>query len=284
MKQMSTDERRSAELEALEALEIELLLEGLHRRYGLDFREYEREPLRRRLLAFLRDQGLNTPSDLLARVLHDASLCNALGRALIAQQGMLFDEPASFAALRELAGPLLGSYPAPKVWIAECLCPEEVFGLAILLEEEVHYERTLVFATCSNDELLQQVKAASIPAERIALYEERYRASGGRRSLGDYLSLRGDRAVFADHLRSRIIWAQYNLPTDSSFNEFQLICCRNRLADYQPRLQNRILGLFHQSLASYGVMNVGASGVVEAAMRRMAYRGLGYAGLYRRMG
>ena len=282
MKEMSPDERRSAELEALEALEIELLLEGLHRRYGLDFREYEREPLRRRLLAFLRDQGLNTPSDLLARVLHDASLCNALGRALIAQQGMLFDEPASFAALRELAGPLLGTYPAPKVWIAECLCAEDVFEQAILLEEEAPFDRTLIFATCSNDALLQQVKAASIPAERIALYEERYRAGGGRRRFAHYLSLRGERAVFSDHLRSRIIWAQYNLPTDSSFNEFQMICCR-RLADYQPRLQNRILGLFHQSLANYGVMHVGSSEIVEAAMRRMAYRPLGYAGLYRRI-
>ena len=282
MKEMSPDERRSAELEALEALEIELLLEGLHRRYGLDFREYEREPLRRRLLGFLREHGLDHPSALLARVLHDASLCEALGRALIAREGAMFEEPAQGMALRELVGPLLGTYPAPKVWIAECLCPEEVFGLAILLEEEVHYERTLVFATCSNDELLQQVKAASIPAERIALYEERYRAGGGRRRFAHYLSLRGERAVFSDHLRSRIIWAQYNLPTDSSFNEFQMICCR-RLADYQPRLQNRILGLFHQSLANYGVMHVGSSEIVEAAMRRMAYRPLGYAGLYRRI-
>jgi chemotaxis protein methyltransferase CheR len=284
MKSLSIEERRSAELEALEALEIELLLEGLHRRYGLDFREYEREPLRRRLLAFQRAHGLEHPSALLARVLHDPVLCSALGRALIAQEGELFDEPESFASLRELVGPLLGSYPAPKVWIAECLCPEEVFAQAILLEEEACYERTLIFATCSNDELLQQVKAASIPAERIPLYEERYRAGGGRRNFTDYLSLRGDRAVFADHLRSRIIWAQYNLPTDSSFNEFQLICCRKRLANFQPRLQHRILGLFHQSLASYGVLNVGASGIVEGAMRRMAYRALGEVGLYRRMG
>lgn len=283
MKEMNADERRSAEIEALEALEIELLLEGLHRRYGLDFREYEREPLRRRLLAFLREHDLEHPSALLARVLHEAGLCEALGRALIAREGAMFEEPAQGVALREVVGPLLGTYAAPKVWIAECLCAEEVFEQAILLEEEAPFDRTLIFATCSNDALLQQVKAASIPAERIPLYQERYRAGGGRRTFAHYLSLRGDRAVFSEHLRSRIIWAQYNLPTDSSFNEFQMICCR-RLADYQPRLQNRILGLFHQSLANYGVMHVGASEIVEAAMRRMAYRPLKYVGLYRRMG
>jgi chemotaxis protein methyltransferase CheR len=284
MKELGIDERRSAELEALEALEIELLLEGLHRRYGVDFREYEREPVRRRLLAFMRTQGVATPSELLSLVLHHPAVCDALCRALLAQEGMLFEEPGSYAALRELVGPLLGSYPSPRVWIAESLCAEEVFSQAILLEEEACFERTLIFATCSNDELLQSVKDASFAAERIPLYEQRYLASGGRRSLRDYLSLRGERAVFAEHLRSRIIWAQYNLPTDSSFNEFQLICCRNRLADFQPRLQHRILGLFHQSLASYGVLNVGASDIVQAAMRRMAYRTLGHAGLYRRMG
>jgi chemotaxis protein methyltransferase CheR len=284
MNALAAGARRSDEDEALEALEIELLLEGIARRYGCDFREYMREPVQQRALAFMRRQGLDTPGALLARVLRDAGAGAALCRALVAHEGTLFDDPAGFAALRALLGPLLGSYAAPKVWIAECVCAEDVFAPAILLEEEACLDRTLIFATCSNDELLQSVKEGAMPAERIALYEQHYRASGGRRAFGDYLTLRGERALFSDHLRSRIIWAQYNLPTDSSFNEFQLICCRDRLADFQPRLQNRILGLFHQSLASYGVLNVGASGIVEAAMRRMAYRPLGYAGLYRRMG
>jgi chemotaxis protein methyltransferase CheR len=182
-----------------------------------------------------------------------------------------------------MIGSSLGSFPAPKIWLAECLCVEDVFAFAILLVEADLYERTLIFATCSNDLLLQEIRQAAFPLERLPLYEESYRRAGGKRSLSDYIDKRDGDAVFSEALRSRIIWAQYHLGTDSSFNEFQLISCRKSFSDFNPMLRRRILNLFNDSLSHFGLLNVPVANDTEAFPLLAKYRASECHGIYRRM-
>ncbi|WP_164931946.1 CheR family methyltransferase [Janthinobacterium sp. 17J80-10] len=266
----------------VEDVEIDLLLDGICRRYGEDFRAYEQRLLRQKALDFMQARGLETISALQNLVLHDPIAASGLCQAFVMQQSALFDDAAEFKVLRDMIGALLGSYVAPKIWIAECLCAEEVFSFAILLMEEGHYDKSLIFATCSNEAVLQEIKKGTFSPDRIAAYEANYRQSGGRRSLAEYFEIRDGRAVFLESLQSRIIWAQYNLCTDSSFNEFQLISCRKSYAEFGKSVQRRMLGLFHDSLSRFGILNLAASIELECVPQSMNYKELGRRGIYRR--
>ena len=241
---------------ATEELEIELLLEALFQRFGYDFRSYDRPTLRRKLHDVMQARGLNTVSSLQDRVLHDPGVGAALLRALSVQPAALFDDPEQARQLRIVLASCLRASAVPKVWLAECAGPEEAWSLAILLAEEQLHLRTEIYATVANEEMLAAATLASFPSERMAEYQESYFKSGGTAQLTDYFDVRDGRASLQASLRNRITWAQYNLVTDASFNEFQVIICQRALPDFGPMLRQRVLRLFHDSLSLFGVLGI----------------------------
>ena len=246
-----------AKVEAnVEELEIDLLLEALLRRFGFDFRSFERRALRRKLRGLLRDRGLGTISALQEQVLHQRDAAAALLRALSVAPAALFDDPDEARQLRAVLGACLRASAQPKVWLADCAGAEQAWTLAILLFEEQLHTRTEIFASLANEQMLAEVGAAGVAPERLAECGENYRRSGGNANFADYFQFKGGRAVLLPALRSRITWAQYNLVTDASCNEFQLIVCRRALPDFGPALRRRVLQLFHDSLALFGVLGL----------------------------
>jgi chemotaxis protein methyltransferase CheR len=280
----SLDGADAEDMGAVEALEIDLLLEGVFRRFGHDFRGYRREPLRARIRQAMRAAGLATVSALQDSVMHDAAAGEALLRALGARPVELFDRPDYFRALRATIVPWLRSCPSPRIWLAECGSAEEVCSLAILLEEERLYDRTQIFATGSNEALLREARQGGFAPDSFARYEENYRNSGGLGSLSDYCGGQGARGVFSTALYRNVTWAQYSLVTDASFNEFELIVCRSGLAEFGAPLQRRVLQLFHQSLPLFGVLAADRSEELRAAPFNLLYRQIDERqGLYRRV-
>jgi chemotaxis protein methyltransferase CheR len=241
---------------ATEELEIELLLEALFQRYGFDFRAYDRPALRRKLREVMQARGLLTVSALQDRVLHDPGASAALLRALSVQPAPLFDDPEQARQLRIVLASCLRASAVPKVWLAECAGAGEAWSLAILLAEEQLTLRTEIYATVANEEMLAEAGVASIPLERMEQYRENYYKSGGTADLASYFEVSGQHAILLPQLRNRITWAQYNLVTDASFNEFQLIICRHALPDFGPLLRQRVLKLFHDSLSLFGVLGI----------------------------
>jgi chemotaxis protein methyltransferase CheR len=242
--------------DAVEDLEIDLLLEGIFRRFGTDFRGYRRAVLRDKLHDVMTHQGLRTVSGLLERVMHDVGAADTLLRVLGSHPASLFDDPGHYRAMREVLVPWLCSSPAPRIWVAECVTAEEVCSLAILLEEEGLLERTQIYATSANEDLLHEASRGSFPAERLPVYEENYRRSGGKGDLRLYLDMGGGQCSFARSLRENVTWAQYNIATDASFNEFQLISCRGALGEFDSALRHRALQLFHDSVPVFGLLSV----------------------------
>ena len=243
-------------LEATGELEIDLLLEALFQRFGIDFRAYERAALRSKLHELMRSRALATVSQVQDRALHDPATRAALLRTLSVQPAVLFDDPLQARQLRTVLASSLRASAVPKVWLAECAGAEEAWSLAILLADEQLHTRTEVFATVANEDMLAEVDEASIPMERMEQYQQNYLKGGGSANLADYFEIRGKRAVLVPALRSRITWAQYSLVTDASFNEFQLIVCKRALGDFGPALRRRTLQLFHDSLSLFGVLGL----------------------------
>ncbi len=274
----------ATDVQTLEDVEIDLLLEGVFRHFGHDFRGYRRELLRERLRALMRNAGLPTISALQERILHDRMAREGLLRALSSRRSGLFDDAEYFHALRTVVVPLLRSCPSPRIWIAECLSAEEVCSLAILLAEEQLYDRTQIFATTANETVLQEAKQGAFELDRLPQYAENYRRSGGRTQLVDYVGRSGGRGMFSEQIRDNITWAQYNLATDASFNEFQLIVCRHALSDFGVPLQRRTLQLFYDSMPLFGILSVGEKTAIAEPPFVICYKTLfEQYGLYRRV-
>jgi chemotaxis protein methyltransferase CheR len=241
----------------LEEIEIRLLLEGIRLCYGYDFREYALSPLRRGLMAAMAREGVRTVSAYQDRILHDASCMHRFLGIVGVNVTSMFREPELFHAFRDEVLPLLRTYPSSRVWVAGCATGEEVYSLAILLQEEEMLHRTTIYATDMNEDMLAVAKLGSYPAERMRRYEEAYALAGGRHSLSDHYSVTGRSARLDRKLQETITWATHNLVTDGSFNDFHMIICANVLIYFRPSLQERAHRLFYDSLVRGGFLALG---------------------------
>jgi chemotaxis protein methyltransferase CheR len=248
---------RTAAGDPTEELELELLLEGIFRRYGYDFRGYAGASLRRRLWKRMTLEGLSTLTSLLDRVLHDPDALERLLKDLSINVTEMFRDPSFFATLREKGFPSLRTYPFVRAWVAGCSTGEEVISLAIALQEEGLLERTRIYATDMNEGALARAREFAIPIDRLEAYAENYARSGGSGQLTDYCRVRDGRAVFDPQLREGVVFAQHNLASDRSFNEFHLILCRNVMIYFGRDLQRHVHELFLDSLARLGLLGLG---------------------------
>src|SRR5919202_6684026 len=241
----------------LEKIEIELLLEAVYRRYGFDFREYAPASLKRRLWRRVFGEKLETISQLTDRLLHDAAAMERLLLDLSINVTSMFRDPSFYAALREKVVPQLRTYPFTRIWVAGCSTGEEVYSLAILLHEEGLYERTRIYATDINETVLQRARTGVFPLDKMREYTRNYIRAGGNGVFSDYYVAKYDGALFARSLIENVVFAQHNLVSDRSFNEFNVILCRNVMIYFDRPLQNRVIDLFHDSLEMFGVLGLG---------------------------
>jgi chemotaxis protein methyltransferase CheR len=259
----------------LERVEIELLLEGVFRQYGFDFRSYAYASMRRRLWKRVEAEGLANLSELQARVLHDPDTMERLLLDLSVNVTAMFRDPNFYAAFRTEVIPVLRTYPFIRIWHAGCSTGEEVYSCAILLQEAGLYDRSRIYATDINEVVLQQARRGIFPLERMQEYTENYIKGGGTRSFSEYYTAKYDGALFDQQLVKNVVFAQHNLVTDRSFAEFNVIFCRNVLIYFDKELQNRVHSLFYDSLVRLGVLCLGSKESLKFSKYEPCYERLG---------
>ncbi|WP_394559956.1 CheR family methyltransferase [Aquipseudomonas alcaligenes] len=241
-----------------EQIELRLLIEAIYLRYSYDFRDYAGASLKRRVQQAQTQLGCPTISALQERILHEPSAFMQLLQFLTIPVSEMFRDPGYFLALREQVVPLLHTYPSLKIWVAGCSTGEEVYSLAILLQEEGLLERSMIYATDINPHSLEKAEQGIFALDNLRTYTENYQKSGGKRAFSDYYTAAYDRVLFDKSLRSNVTFADHSLATDSVFAETQLVSCRNVLIYFNRELQNRALGLFHESLCHRGFLGLGS--------------------------
>src|SRR6185369_6197239 len=188
--------------------------------YGFDFRSYAYASIRRRLWRRIEAEGLKTITALQERVLHDPAMMEQLLLDLSINVTAMFRDPSFYLAFREKVVPLLRTYPFFRIWHAGCSTGEEVYSMAILLEEEGLYDRARIYATDINEVVLARARDGIYPVERMQEYTQNYLKAGGRQSFSEYYTAKYDHALFGPNLRRNVVFAQHNLVTDRSFSEF----------------------------------------------------------------
>ena len=258
----------------LEDVEISLLLEGLYRVHGFDFRDYSRASIKRRILELMRAEKLETVSGFQNKVLHDAGCLDRFLLGLSVHATAMFRDPSFYLTFRKRVVPLLRTYPTVQIWVAGCSTGEEVYSLAILLEEERLYPKCRIYATDISQAVLRRAREGIFPLSAMRDYTANYHQAGGTNEFSDYYTARYDSVIFSAALRNNIVFSEHNLATDGSFNEFQVILCRNVMIYFNKDLQARVHNLLYDSLSMFGVFGLGNKESLKFTPRAAFYEHL----------
>ncbi|NHZ97854.1 CheR family methyltransferase [Massilia sp. CCM 8734] len=255
-------------------IELRLLMEAIYLKYSYDFRDYSGASQKRRVHHALHQMDCASISELQSRVLHDPDAFMQLLQYLTIPTSEMFRDPSYFQALREHVVPHLRTYPSLKIWIAGCSTGEEIYSMAILLKEEGLLERSIIYATDINPHSLERARKGVFALDRMRAYTASYQMGGGRAAFSDYYTAAYDGALFDRGLVENVIFADHSLATDSVFSETHLISCRNVMIYFNRKLQDRALGLFHESLCHRGFLGLGSKESLDFSSHADAFEPL----------
>ncbi|HEX7870927.1 MAG TPA: protein-glutamate O-methyltransferase CheR [Chryseobacterium sp.] len=243
--------------------EIEYLIKDVYDLYGYDFSEYSRASFKRRVNRICLIDRFTSFAELRYTLINDPEYLKRFVEEVTVNVTEMFRDPYFFKALRETILPQLGTYPLIRIWVAGCSTGEEAYSMAILLKEANLYHKCLIYGTDLNPSVLETARSGVFPLQQMKLYSENYMLSGGKKDFSDYYTANYDSAKFDKSLQEKLILSTHNLVSDSSFNSFQLIICRNVLIYFDRGLQERVFKLFDNSLENLGFLALGAKETIR---------------------
>lgn len=241
----------------IEDAELKELLEAIRFVYGYDFTDYAEASVKRRINHFMLGYKLTSIEQLGKLILKDEKIFEDFVQVVSVTVTEMFRDPSFYSSLRENVMKRLATYPFIKIWIAGCATGEEVYSIAILLREADLLNRSVIYATDINQKSLQIAREGVYPVENMKLNTSNYQHSGGTRAFSEYYISKYNAVMFDKTLRQNIVFSPHNLAVDKSFNEFQLVICRNVLIYFNQQLQNKVIRLFYESLCPFGFLGLG---------------------------
>lgn len=252
--------------------EIEIVLADLLDRHGYDFSEYAPASLKRRVNRFFLMHHFTSFAEFRYRLYNDPAFVSHFIEEITVNVTEMFRDPQFFKALKTEVFPILATYPLIRIWHAGCSTGEEVYSLAIMLKEANLLHKSLLYATDLSAEVLDRAAHGIFPIAAMKEYSENYIEAGGEREFSSYYVAKYDRVIFSEALSSKMVFSTHNLVSDGSFNEFQLILCRNVLIYFNKQLQDKVLRLFDQSLHPLGFLALGNKETIRFSNIEQRYK------------
>lgn len=252
--------------------DVEILLTDLMEIYGYNFTDYSRASLKRRINRLYTIDKFPSFAEFRYSLRTNPTYLTRFIEQLTVNVTEMFRDPDFYSILRTQILPVLATYPFIRIWHAGCSTGEEVYSMAIMLREAKLLHKSLLYATDINPSVIEKAREGIIPLAHMKQYSENYIQAGGKQDFSSYYSANYDRARLDESLRNKIIFSSHNLVSDGSFNEFQLILCRNVLIYFDKNLQNSVLSLFDQSLDLYGFLALGSKETIRFSSIAEKYR------------
>ncbi|RZM27216.1 MAG: protein-glutamate O-methyltransferase CheR [Pedobacter sp.] len=264
--------------------QVEILLSDLLEHYGYDFTGYSKASIKRRIVRlYLLDKALSF-AEFRFKIINDQVYFKRFVEQITVNVTEMFRDPSFFKTLRTEVLPKLGTYPFIRIWLAGCSTGEEAFSISILLKELNLLQKSLIYATDLNPTVLEKAGQGMFGLSQMKQYSENYILSGGTKDFSSYYTAKYSLAKFDDELKEKIIFSTHNLVSDHSFNEFQLILCRNVLIYFDRDLQQKVLTLFDESLEDLGYLALGTKETLDFTSVAKKYKRLPLEKIWRKVG
>jgi len=243
-----------------EAVVLDLLLEKVHRDRGYDFRGYKRGMVMRRLERRLHATGSGTYLDYIQFLDTHPEEYQKLAEYLTIKVSGFFRNPHAFQQVAGLVLPELVSYKKSRgerslrFWSAACAQGEEPYSIAILLAEFLGHQRRdfdiSIYATDISQQALSEAQAGIYSLEDIEHLPGNIMES--------YFARNEDYEVRSD-IRRMVSFSCLDLTStiQQPILELDCIFCCNVLIYLQKHLQEKVLGMLYDSLATPGYLVLG---------------------------
>ncbi len=262
---------------------VEIILADVLEIYGYDFTGYSRASLKRRMIRLYEMDRFVSFAEYRYKIRTDAGYFKRFLEEITINVTEMFRDPEFYRDLRKDILPKLGTYPFIRIWIAGCSTGEEAYSIAIFLKELNLLHKSLIYATDINSAVLESAAKAILPLSKLKLYTENYNEAGGSASFSDYYTANYSLGKLNDELKSKIIFSTHNLVTDNSFNEFQLILCRNVIIYFDRPLQHQVFELFDRSLEKFGYLALGTKETLDFSAVSKNYERVGSGKIWRKI-
>ena len=263
--------------------DVETLLSDALELYGYDFTGYSRASLKRRILRLYSLDKFVSFAEFRYRIRTDGSYFRRFIEQVTINVTEMFRDADFYKVLRTEVLPMLGTYPFIRIWIAGCSTGEEAYSVAIILKELNLLKKSLIYATDINAKVLEKASQAMFPIANMKQYSENYIAAGGTENLSDYYSANYSLAKLDEQLKDKIIFSTHNLASENSFNEFQLILCRNVNIYFDRELQMKVFELFDSSLENLGYIGLGSKETLEFSTIAKKYKKISSVKIWRKI-
>ncbi len=230
----------------------------------VDFSDYKQGTVKRRLARRMVVHKLATLAEYADYLDKNPHEVTALYRDILIHVTSLFREPASFAVLTDHLAAQLKEHKHEesfRAWIAGCASGEEVYSIAICLDEVLagagQRTQLQLFGTDISEKALQRA--------RNGVYPETIAADISPERLSRYFIKADSGYQIIKSIREACVFARHDLARDPPFSRLDLIVCRNVLIYMGPALQQRIFSMFHYGLKPSGVLMLGSAESVPPA-------------------
>lgn len=263
--------------------ELEILLNDIFTRYGYDFTEYSRASLQRRVYRLYTVDKFSCFEEFRQRLNDDPPYFRRFVEEITVNVTEMLRDPSFYRTLRSTILPVLATYPFIRIWHAGCSTGEEVYSMAILLKENGLLHKSLLYGTDINPLVIEKARKGIFPVSQMQKYSENYIQSGGIKDFSSYYTANYHLAKFDSTLTGKMIFSTHNLVSDFSFNEFQLILCRNTLIYFEKELQAKVFKLFDYSLENFGYLALGSKESIRFSSIANRYRQVGKEKIWRKI-
>lgn len=267
----------------IEEVEVDILLTDLYETYGYDFTNYSRASLKRRIVRLWSLDKFPSFAEFRYRIKSDADYLKRFVEEITVTVTEMFRDPSFYKCLRTEILPTLSAKPFIRIWHAGCATGEEVYSMAILMKEARLLQKSLIYATDLNPSALEKARKGIFPIGPMKQYSENYIESGGIQDFSSYYTAQYSQVKFDESLAEKMIFSTHNLVSDRSFNEFDLILCRNVLIYFDKPLQDRVLNLFDESLGALGYLALGSKETLNFSTIKPRFKQLGKEKIWRKV-
>ena len=263
--------------------EIDILLNDLMELYGYDFTYYSRASLKRCIVRLFMLDKFYSFEEFRGRLRSDTNYIKRFIEEITVNVTEMFRDTSFYKELRNEVLPVLGTHPFIRIWHAGCSTGEEVYSMAILLHEAGLLQKSLIYATDINPGVLEKARAGIFPLSHMKMYSENYIAAGGVQDFSSYYTANYDGGKFNEDFSKRMIFSTHNLVSDSSFNEFHLIVCRNVLIYFDKELQEKVFELFDASMGKLDYLALGSKETLKFSALNNKFKQIGKEKIWRKI-
>ncbi|MCB0180178.1 MAG: PAS domain-containing protein, partial [Anaerolineae bacterium] len=243
--------------------ELVKLFALLHKNTGVDFTDYKRTTVLRRIERRMSLNQIDHIIDYVTYLKESPNECQILSKEFLIGVTRFFREPEAFEFIQQQVLPTLfkdkETQQSPlRIWVPGCATGEEAYSLAIIIQEYMErvgrYVDVKIFATDLDKEALGHASRGA--------YSDSITADVSSERLRNFFVKRGNHYEILRRARTMVVFAQHNLVKDPPFSNMDFISCRNLLIYFKQPLQRRALDTFQFALRPGGYLFLGTSETV----------------------